>query len=356
MNESLFGHLAFNFSKGPEDLATEALCYILGKSGTANTALLNFLQGINPNFPESLNFSSQEVGDGGERPDIIGKDGQGVENFLGEAKFWAGLTDNQPVTYLERLQDVTGSILLFIAPQKRLATLWPEIVRRCQNANLEYVVQSKTPKYLRFAKCERYPILALTSWRAILNLIQSALEAEGEIDTLSDISQLRGLCDRMDEEAFLPIQSTEQASMGGTRIVQYCDLAYQLVGRLADEGLAVTQNLTATGAHARYGRYFMVGEYGCMIQFNAHWWSTYRETPLWMSIQKGPDSPWTFSEEAQAKLISLEMEEPSRLIKHENALIVPLYLPTGEEKENVVEDVLSQIRKVINIIRGGGDE
>jgi hypothetical protein len=348
MNESLFGHLAFNFSKSPEDLATEALCYSLGKSTAANTAMLNFLRQINPNFPESLNFSTQGVGDKGERPDLIGKNTQGVEIFLGEAKFWAGLTDNQPISYLERLKKETGSILLFITPQKRLATLWPEIVRRCQNANLDYAVQSKTTKYLRSARCEHFPNLALTSWRALLNLIQSALEAEGEIDTLSDISKLRGLCDRMDEDAFLPIQSPELASMGGTRVVQYCDLAYQLIGKLVDEELAVTQNLTASGTHARYGRYFLVGEYGCMIQFNAHWWSTYRETPLWMSIKKGPDSPWTFPEEAQAKLISLEMEEPSRLIKDGNALIVPLYLPTGKEKDKVMEEVLSQLRDIIN--------
>jgi hypothetical protein len=335
-----------NFSKSPEDLATEALCYILGKSAIANTAMLRFLQQVNPKLPETLVFTSQKVGDERERPDIIGKDVQGAEIFLGEAKFWAGLTDNQPLAYLERLKGKTGSILLFISPQKRLGTLWPEIIRRCQDANLNYMAQPKLSNFLEIAKCDQFPIVALASWRAILNIIQSALEAEDEIEILSDVSQLRGLCDRMDEEAFLPLQSHELASNGGTWIVQYCDLVYDLTERLIQKKLVENQKLNTAGAHARYGRYFLAGVYGCMIQFNVHWWSKIRGTPLWLSIKNGSTSPWSFPDEAQNKLIDLEMEEPSLLIKHENALIIPLYLPIGEERDFAMDNVLTQLREV----------
>ena len=49
--------------------------------------------------------------------------------MLIEAKFWAGLTDNQPIAYLERLPSNTPSALLFIAPTARLEILWNELRR-----------------------------------------------------------------------------------------------------------------------------------------------------------------------------------------------------------------------------------
>ena len=47
-----------------------------------------------------------------------------------EAKFWAGLTENQPNAYLARLPlDERPAVLLFVAPEARLETLWPELRR-----------------------------------------------------------------------------------------------------------------------------------------------------------------------------------------------------------------------------------
>ena len=49
--------------------------------------------------------------------------------MLIEAKFRAGLTDNQPMAYLKRLPANTPSALLFVAPAARLTTLWNELRR-----------------------------------------------------------------------------------------------------------------------------------------------------------------------------------------------------------------------------------
>ena len=50
---------------------------------------------------------TQPTGKEGERPDLAGVDREGRECVLIEAKFWAGLTSNQPVAYLKRLPSTT---------------------------------------------------------------------------------------------------------------------------------------------------------------------------------------------------------------------------------------------------------
>lgn len=52
-----------------------------------------------------------------------------------EAKFWAVLTASQPVEYLRELEGATApSVLVFLAPEKRLASLRAEVVERCRRA------------------------------------------------------------------------------------------------------------------------------------------------------------------------------------------------------------------------------
>ena len=63
---------------------------------------------------------------------VFGHDGQ--ERILLEAKFWAGLTENQPGTYLARLpDDGATSVLLFVAPEARLESIWTELRRRTED-------------------------------------------------------------------------------------------------------------------------------------------------------------------------------------------------------------------------------
>ena len=78
---------------------------------------------------EIAQVRTQATGKEGERPDLAGFDRDGRERVLIEAKFWAGLTGNQPVAYLERLPANTPSALLFVAPAARLETLWNELLR-----------------------------------------------------------------------------------------------------------------------------------------------------------------------------------------------------------------------------------
>ncbi|RLD01978.1 MAG: hypothetical protein DRI32_09185 [Chloroflexi bacterium] len=345
MNESLFGHLAFSFSKSPENLATEALVFILNRSTVANEAFLHFISQTGASLPPTLNFDTQAGGKDSGVPDIRGRNASGKEILLGEAKFWAGLTDNQPVAYLARLQKSSGSILLFIAPEKRSTLLWAELLRRCKNSNIS--LHKEEISLIKNIQFDNNSTLALASWRMILNTIRSAVETVGDTKTLSDIMQLEGLCEKMDEEAFLPLRSEELASNIGTRIVQYGYLIDELKDKLVAEKIILKKTTSGgtLGSYVRY-TYSFTGEYQFHLHYNAFFWSKYRDTPLWLGLKR-PTKPYSsFSPEAKKKLSALEFENPSRLLQDGDELLVPLFLPIGVEKNEVIQSLVSQVREI----------
>ena len=101
--KSLLSHIAFRFPS-QENLATESLVYIVGQSLVAKRALLSFIYNhLGLSLPETVVFRSQESGSDGSIPDIIGSTPDDELAVIIEVKFWAGLTDNQPVSYLKLL-------------------------------------------------------------------------------------------------------------------------------------------------------------------------------------------------------------------------------------------------------------
>jgi len=54
-------------------------------------------------------------------------------------------------------------------------------------------------------------VVLVKSWMEILNAIRGALIQSNEIGLLSDLSQLIGFCEVIDDDAFLPYQSQDFA-------------------------------------------------------------------------------------------------------------------------------------------------
>jgi hypothetical protein len=341
--QSLFGYLINKFSNQAEDLATESLNYIINQSIVAKQALLELVFHSTGIKFEDILFQTQVAGADDARPDIVGSDSEGRQVFIIEAKFWAGLTINQPVTYVNRLPKEVNSLLLFLAPAIRIQTLWPELLVRCKEKGvaIEAIIRKKDDFIIGHIDENRS--LAITSWRFILDVLFQSLNAAKELEFASDVMQLQGLCEQMDTEAFLPIRSEELSSIHGRRIVQYCHLVNDIVDTLKSEGLAETQGLKATGSLGVYGKYFLLHGFPSFLNFSAEDWSRVRETPLWLKI-KGKD--WKYSKDVREKLLPLKREEPTRLFRNGDWYCIPLYLKTGVEREQIMEHLLEQIRNV----------
>ena len=134
-------------------------------------------------------------------------DGHGRVRAFVENKFWAGLTDAQPVSCLGDLPEGLPAALLFIVPQQRVATVWNELKLRCCRDGLEWEDGPGTCTVI-WSRVGRKTLL-ITSWTHVLEGLLDAAHA-GEHDSIrQDILQLRGLTNRMDAEAFLPIRADE---------------------------------------------------------------------------------------------------------------------------------------------------
>ena len=170
-------------------MAVEALGYILSKSPSSRSTLNRVLQGGVEGLSSIERVLTQVTGDTGARPDLVGFDKEGKERVLIEAKFWAGLTENQPNGYLERLPSDGPSALLFVAPETRRNTLWTELLRRL-NTDLMDESEGDGLRSGRVGDCDRY--LVLTSWRSLLGQMANQSSEAGDSSAQIDIRQLQG--------------------------------------------------------------------------------------------------------------------------------------------------------------------
>jgi hypothetical protein len=134
-SNTVFGHLVHQFAVHPENLATEALSFIL-QTPAASGAFTTFVKQILADCPDGMRFETQQVGLEASIPDMKCFDDAGNIRVIVENKFWAGLTDNQPVTYIRELPAGIGALVLIVVPEARLQIVWDEIVGRCMANNI----------------------------------------------------------------------------------------------------------------------------------------------------------------------------------------------------------------------------
>ena len=349
MTNTLFGHLAMRFTSSPENLATEALSYIFNSSPAARESYASLMAHFQVNLPSGLKYETQGHSQHDPAiPDLVARDANGQEVLLGEAKFWAGLTENQPVTYIQRLQRTGGQVLIVFAPAARIPYLWGELERRCQAAGMSLEEQPSGNQEILHARILTGKYLMLMSWRVLLTNLHQTLLACGELAMAGNVVQLQGLCEQMDTTAFLPLQAEELTSQASRRYLQYSDLVDEVTEKLIAERYTSVKGLKATGKKDGYIRYMNIQNHGGSLGFNAQLWSKYRATPIWLGILS---KEWKFDFDAKKKLASLEMEIPPRMFVEDNWIYVPIFLEPGLEKVELVAEMIKQIKDVFRLLK-----
>lgn len=193
------------FSRQYEDVATDALAYVLKKSDAAHAGMMKLLRGVAPDLPQ-VRFETQRT-EGAIRPDMWGLDGPvGARAFV-ENKFWAGLTGNQPVSYLKQLAKYPQpTVLLIIAPAKRQQPLLRMLRQRLDTDGSGYSERQSTADVIWCVAMRDGPLLALTSWDRVLAALEEAVD---DPDISGDLVQLRGLCEAADVDEFIPVSLAE---------------------------------------------------------------------------------------------------------------------------------------------------
>jgi hypothetical protein len=345
----LFGHLAARFSTSPENLATEALAFIVNRSAAMREALRRLVGRTGIELPSLARFFSQAGDQQGNIPDLVGMDATGAERLFVENKFWAGLTENQPAGSLERLPAEGGGVLVFVVPSKRLPIVWTELASSAMNRATRLPNPEQLAGELQFARLTSSTAIAATTWNAVLDSLEAAARASGEASAAADIVQLRSLCDVMDNEAFLPVRMEELTNLEvPRRLIGFANLISDLTARAVSEGIADRKGLAHALGWYSAGRYLRIGPApserperlhgpapGAWLGIDHEKRSRYGITPLWIVFLNTEYGRAAFVLEA------LKAWAPPRLFKEDGCAYVPL---TVLPDERILEALLEQLR------------
>lgn len=333
--QTLLAKLAPLFGPRTENLAVEALGHVLSGSTPARRALSDLLRAGGADLGKIARVRTQATGDGGERPDLVGMDQKDGERLLIEAKFWAGLTDNQPVSYLRRLAPDGGDpcALLFIAPAARLEPLWNELLRLAREAGPSPKRREDAIE-LRSAEVGESTFLVLTSWRNLLHRMAAQVSAAGESHTETDIRQLHGLAEQQDDEAFLPLRREEFGPEFPRRLLNLRRLVDDATDRARSRKILGTEGLKVTPWADGYGRYVRIVDQTPWFGIHHGLWAGTYPTPLWLCF-------WDGAPESVKRCDDIQVF---------NGRDVPIDLPVGKEFDLILDAAVKRLERIGRLI------
>lgn len=340
MAESLLAHLYSRIKGSQEDVATLSLQYILTLSPVLNESFSRLLfNSISGEYISGIDYKCQSVGESKERPDIAGIDFEGNEVILCEAKFYAGLTSNQPNAYLDRLIKKDGKALVFICPEARRISLWDKVVGLCDGRQIEYISEY----------CVNVDGIAmsLVSWNEIIETLKTAASAFA-ISAIPDISQLEGFCSMMDRTAFIPFSDEDLGPETAIKEERY----YQVIDSVFDKLMAnknidsSAKGLKASPFRQGYSRYIRINDWNIGIIYSRKAWisNTSCETPFWFYIN---DSDWKQSNEMQQKISRIKEIEKEQI---DFNIAFALHPVLNVPLDDVAEDMMNQILEYIRLV------
>lgn len=345
-----------------ENIATEVLAFILDSNPSAKKGMMKLLKAITPTMP-NLIFKTQmqaniilpdasdlnskiEVKEGSIQPDMWGYRGDKPRVYI-ENKFWAGLTENQPIAYLKHLSKYTQpSILLVVVPEVREQTVWHELNRRLIKEGVTAMKTESPSGIVHTAETSIGPILALTSWTKLLAFLE--LELADEPSARSDLLQLKALCDAEDTDAFAPLSAEEISDQRTPKLLLQLSAAVDGSVKLGiTENILDTKGLMPQSSSERIGRYIRFNstpKIFVWVGVNFILWKKYGRTPLWIVFY-----PNEFKKSQAAKLLLEEWSAKNGNFRHNKGIVIPIDLPTGEDKDQVIRSILDQFKNIIRI-------
>lgn len=340
---TLLAYLVPRLTNQQEDVATDALAFILNSSEACRVALGNLLSGDGFDLGVLSRLETQVTYDDGSRPDMVGYDSRGCGRLVVESKFWAALLEGQASGYFRQLEALGPAVLLFIAPATRIETLWVEIQRQMQTGEkpvqLELV---ETRERIRRASAGPGKQVMLVSWDLVLDHLAASVPSDSQTHT--DLRQLRGFTQHQDLDAFQPIRREDLSPSLPRRIRWYNVLIDRVVDtRGVQEAWMSVDRLRATPQRAGYGRYFRFvvdpSEASFFLCVELDYWAEQGDTPMWLWVTSN-----TYLEQ--------KLHDGNGWSRDDGYLYTPIYLKIGAEYDDVLDDIVDQLRRIAEIVAG----
>ncbi len=333
---SLFGKFYERIHGSTEFLASESLNYILNSSQKADENLVKKINLDNGSNYDSISFLSQVQGENNEIPDLSGYDKNGKEVIILETKFWATLTDNQPGTYLKRLEE--NGVLVFICPDLRTQSLKGELYNALKNEGFEYT-------YNETKICIEKKSILIYSWKTILDTMEID---NTDFEVRSDINQLRGLCERIDNNSFLPITQKDLSPEIPRRILSYNLIVDKVIDKLVSEDSFSLEGVKKTPTQWGYKRYAHKNGLTVCLMVNLQMWSESADTPIWFEVSDN----WNNDQTPVLTKINTEIEKKYNIKnagKPFKRLCYPIRIKAGEIENNIIQSTSTFIKNIYKL-------
>lgn len=182
------------------------------------------------------------------------------------------------------------------------------------------------------------------SWRVLLGRLHAGLTDHGETGLAADVEQLVGLSELEDQDAFLPVSSSDLANPTPQRVMQFMELVDGLCHRGEAVGLLRRAGLRRASTLGRYNRYIAAGSIQLAIYADLRRWAQQRMTPLWVEAAVDPGTA----------LADLEAATPPGVFFDgtRGRPVIPLEIPLHVERDELIEDLLRQLRASLARIEG----
>lgn len=346
---TVFSHIIQKrYSKSFEDIASDALVYILKESVSARIGMVNFLRSIVPTMPD-LSFQSQ-LSKENARPDIWGKSDDKTWVYI-ENKFWAGLTENQPVTYLRQLSELENeTLLLFVVPGMREQSMRGELTRRLKLAEIGFKERDQLPTGVTWVvDIQIGTTLALTSWQRLIDILE--FSARDEKETIDNLYQLKSLCKVADNSAFMPFNEKDLNDQNIPAILlQLGQIILDSIEKAKNRsilnlgGLTLGKSFESFGKYARFNNAKGVGFLLC-VDYNL--WKKTGRSPLWIKI---PDSEFGQAQKVKPLLEEWNKNNDILVEPYNDGIGIAIDIPPHADKDGVMEEIVRQIKQLADIL------
>ena len=322
-----------------EPAATQALTYILKSNPNLTRSIVDLLRSANIEFEPGR--IDAELVYGESQPDITIFDERGQLRMFVENKFWAGLTEAQPISYLEKLSADPPSALVFVVPQERVPTVWCELKQRCDDNELEWS-QTLNGEKKKYHASVNGKTLMVVSWKTVLTGLWDIASVEGLESAKHDLIQLQGLVNSVNVGAFLPVQAHETNNQEiPNRLINYIDLIKPIVKKLCDDDIADIKGLAFAAAAKCVGHFLTLHghkQFPGWLGIHHERWSDKGISPFWCRISGNGLNVTHFEKVPELfQVVFMQGEN----------LWLPIRLKTGVERDEVIEDVAQQINRIV---------